>query len=204
MTQKTAPPDTLGTPARKPGSWVQTERKTHEAWAQLAIKKPRASALLHHLVASMGHQNAVVVSQRTLAKLLGAHERTVRRAVTDLVEGSWIQVVRIGAGKEAAYVVNDQVAWGQSRKQMNLSRFSATVIADRDEQTEATLTQDSLRKIPTLYPGEKQLPSGPGEEPPSQPHLDHMEPDLPAIVRDEDGREWEVDQLTGEMQLRIE
>ncbi|MDS0871496.1 hypothetical protein, partial [Escherichia coli] len=57
MTQMTAPPDKLGAPARnKPGHWVQTERKAHEAWANLIAKKPRAAMLLHHLVAQMGHQ----------------------------------------------------------------------------------------------------------------------------------------------------
>jgi len=29
--------------------------------------------------------------------------------------------------------------------------------------------------------------------------LEGMEPDLPAIMRDDDGREWQVDQQTGEV-----
>lgn len=182
MTQMTAPPDKLGAPARnKPGTWVQTERKAHEAWAGLIARKPRAAMLLHHLVAQMGHQNAVVISQKTLAKLLGVNERTVRRAVADLVEERWIQVVRLGRGKEAAYVVNDRVAWGQPRDQLRLSVFSAAVVADFDDQDEALLGHGDLRRIPTLYPGEQQLPTGPGEEPPSQPALDGLEPDLPHI-----------------------
>ena len=103
MTQMTAPPDKLGAPAKnKPGTWVQTERKAHEAWANLIAQKPRAAMLLHHLVAQMGHQNAVVVSQKTLAKLMGIHERTVRRAVADLVEDRWIAVIRIGSGNKPA------------------------------------------------------------------------------------------------------
>ena len=39
-----------------------------------------------------------------------------------------------------------------------------------------------LRRIPTLYPGEQQLPTGPGEEPPSQPSIPGLEPDLPALT----------------------
>lgn len=187
MTRMTAPPDIIGVPAKnKPGHWVQTERKAHEAWAGLIARKPRAAMLLHHLVAQMGHQNAVVVSQKTLAKLLGVNERTVRRAVTDLVEERWIQVVRLGRGKEAAYVVNSRVAWGQPRDQLRLSVFSATVIADFDDQDEALLGHGDLRRIPTLYPGEQQLPTGPGEEPPSQPVIPGMEPDLPALTEAEE------------------
>jgi hypothetical protein len=178
----TAPPDKVGVPARnKPGHWVQTERKAHEAWAGLIARKPRAAELLHHLVAQMGHQNAVVIPQAVLAKLMNRSVDTVQRAVKDLVAERWIQVVRLGRGKEAAYVVNDRVAWGQPRDQLHLSVFSATVIADFGDQDEALLGHGDLRRIPTLYPGEQQLPTGPGEEPPSQPLIPGLEPDLPAL-----------------------
>lgn len=173
----------LGTPAKnKPGQWVQTERKAHEAWARLIARKPRAAELLHHLVAQMSHQNAVVIPQRVLAKLMGRSLDTVQRAVSDLVAERWIQVIRIGKGKEAAYVVNDRVAWGQPRDQLTLSVFSATVVADIDDQDTATLEHSELRRIPALYPGERQLPFGAGEPPPSQPALPGMEPDLPTLI----------------------
>jgi DNA-binding transcriptional regulator YhcF (GntR family) len=175
----------VGTPvSHKTGQWVQTERKAHEAWAGLIARKPRAAQLLHHLVAQMGHQNAVVVSQGVLAKLMGCSVETVKRAVRDLSSEGWMQVVRIGKGKEAAYVVNDRVAWGQPRDQLRLSTFSATVIADIDDQEPETLEHRDLRRIPTLYPGEQQLPSGPGLAPPSQPIFDGLEPDLPALTGD--------------------
>lgn len=173
-------PEELGVPIQhKPGQWVQTERKAHEAWANLIARKPRAAELLHHLVAQMGHQNAVVVPQGVLAKLMGRSLDTVQRAVRDLVAERWIQVVRIGKGKEAAYVVNDRVAWGQPRDQLRLSVFSATVIADLADQDTASLDHVDLRRIPALFPGERQLPMGDGEPPPSQPSLDGLEPDLP-------------------------
>jgi len=185
MTRMSAPPD-LGTPAKhKPGQWVQTERKTHEAWANLVMRKPRAAALAHHLVAQMGHQNAVVISQTVLAKLIGCSLRTIQYAIADLVTEKWIQVVRLGKGKEVAYVVSDRVAWGQSRDQLRLSVFSAVVVADYDDQDNATLDHADLRRIPTLYPGERQLPTGPGEDPPSQPCIPGMEPDLPALTESE-------------------
>jgi len=171
----------IGTPAKnKIGQWVQTERKAHEAWANLIGRKPRAAMLLHHLVAQMGHQNAVVVPQKVLAKLMKCSQETVKRAVADLVAERWVQVVKLnGPGTVNAYVVNDRVAWGQPRDQLRLSAFSATVVADHDDQDATTLDHTDLRRIPTLYPGEQQLPSGPHEDPPSQPCLPDMEPDLP-------------------------
>ena len=205
MTRMPAPPDKVGVPARnKPGHWVQTERKAHEAWARLIARKPRAAELLHHLVAQMGHQNAVVIPQAVLAKLMNRSVDTVQRAVKDLVAGGWIQVVRLGRGKEAAYVVNDRVAWGQPRDQLRLSVLSASVVADFDDQDEALLGHGDLRRIPTLYPGELQLPTGPGEEPPSQPALDGLEPDLPHIDPDTGEIHGYQDELEARGQGRLE
>lgn len=194
----------IGVPAgNKPGQWVQTERKAHEAWANLISRKPSAAMLLHHLVAQMGHQNAVVVPQKVLAKLMGRSIDTVQRALRDLEAERWIQVVKMnGPGTVAAYVVNDRVAFQGRRENMRFSLFSATVVADAEDQDPLTLEHSDLRRIPTLFPGERQLPAGPGEDPPSQPSIPGMEPDLPAIVC-ADGREWEVDRATGEMQGRL-
>ena len=190
MTRMAAPLDKMGVPARnKPGRWVQTERKAHEAWAGLIARKPRAAELLHHLVAQMGHQNAVVIPQAVLAKLMNRSVDTVQRAVKDLVSERWIQVVRVGRGKEAAYVVNDRVAWGQPRDQLRLSVFSAAVVVDLDDQDEAMLGHGDLRRIPTLYPGEQQLPTGPGEDPPTQPSITGLEPDMPHIDLEQHGQQ---------------
>lgn len=185
MRRNSAPPE-VGTPAKhKPGQWVQVERKASEAWARLCVKKPSAAAVLHHLVANMGHQNAVVIPQKVLAKLIGVSDRTIRTAIADLVAERWISVVKLnGPGTVAAYVVNDRVAWGQRRDQLCLSVFSATIVADRDDQDEILLGHADLRRIPTLYPGEQQLPTGPGEDPPSQPNLPGMEQDLPSLEQD--------------------
>lgn len=166
--------------------WVQTERKAHEVWAKFTLQKPTASALMHYMCAYMGDQNALVISQAVLAKRLGVSTRTVATAISDLAASQWIQVVRLGKGKECAYVVNDRVAWDKPRSKLNLSLFSAQVVADADDQDE--LEGPDLKRIPVLFPGERQLPTGPGEDPPSQPALEGMETDLPHI-----------DQQTGEI-----
>lgn len=170
-------------PASAKSTWVQTDRAAHEAWARLAVKKPRAAALLHFLVANMEHQNAVVASQSLLAKALGCSVRTVQYAMRDLVSDRWIQVVKLnGPGTAAAYVVNSRVAWAQPRDQLRLSIFSATVLADYADQDEIALGHGDLRRIPALFPGEQQLPTGGGEPPPSQPSIEGLEPDLPALL----------------------
>lgn len=171
------------------GHWVQTEREAHEAWANLMRKSPRAAELLHLLVARIGDHNAVVVSQKTLASLMERNTRTVKRAVRDLVEGNWIEVRQLGeTGSVNAYVINDRVAWQGHRENMRYSLFSAAVVVSDQEQPDiASLgAQEPLRELPSLFPGERQLPTGQGLPPPSQPPFPGMEPDLPAKTVRED------------------
>lgn len=182
------------------GSWVQTERAGHEAWARLGIRSPIASAILHTLVARMGNQNAVVISQKTLAGLIGVTDRSVRSAVQLLTAERWMQVVRLnGPGTVCAYVVNSAVAWGEKREKLSLSVFSANVVADAEDQFSIDHTE--LRQIPTLFAGERQLPTGPGEAPPSQPSIEGLEPDLPSIQAELEARgQMRIDPDTGEIQ----
>lgn len=172
------PPKQIGTPANYGrNTWVQTERKAHEQWAALTVRSPRAAAIMHLLVANMGHQNAVVISQKTLAKMSGYHVNTVARALSDLEADHWIQIVQIGAsGTVNAYVVNSNIAWGESRDQMHrLSVFHATVVADAAEQPEGRIGRGDLRILPIIHPPEEAMPHGEGE-PGAQIALPGFEP----------------------------
>lgn len=198
-------------PKRRNQTWVQTERAAHEAWARLIARAPLAARLMHVLVAHMdAGTNAVVASQTTLGELMAepgqkpVHRNTVRKAIATLEKERWIEVVRIGGkGGALAYVINERVAWAQARNKKRYAAFSARVLASETEQTEALEGRPELRQVPVLLRGEHQLPAGDGEEPPSQPCFDGMEPDLPAVVHDADGVAWEVDPETGELQKLI-
>lgn len=167
----------------KGGNWVQTERAAHEAWGALIGKAPKAAQLMHVLVARVGPHNAVVVSQNTLMKLTRASRRTVQRALAVLVEDRWIEVRQVGQnGTVNAYIVNDRVAWTGKREGIRYSLFSAAVVLSDEEQPDCEQlgNQEPLRKVPSLFHGERQLPSGDGLPPPSEPTLPGLEPDLPA------------------------
>lgn len=167
---------------RQVGSWVQTERAAHEAWAKLIRKSPKAAELMHLITARIGENNAVVMSIPTIMQLMDASRPTVVRAIKLLREDNWVQTVQIGgSGTANAYVVNDRVAWTGKREGIRFSLFSATVIVSSDEQPVDFEKANSqpLRPILSLLPSEQQLPSGDGLPPPSQPFLDGLEPDLP-------------------------
>lgn len=176
--------------APRPGTWVQTDRASHEAWAALSVRNPKAGALLHVLAARVGDHNAVVVSQPALAKIMGCSKETIKRAVAELRAGGWIEVRQLGpTGSVNAYVLNDRVVWHGSRENRRYSHFSATVVVDAAEQPDqAELgNQPPLTQLPRMYPGEQQLPTGPGLPPPVEPALPGFEQDLPAPVDQRSG-----------------
>ena len=170
------------------GSWVQTERSAHEAWAALISKSPKAAQLMHILTARIGDQNAVVISQKILQKLMGVRSvTTVKTALKTLEEDRWIEARQIGQnGTVNAYIINDRVAWTKGRDGLRYSLFSAAVVLSEEEQPDRQNlgSQEHLRRLPSLFRDEKQLPSGLGLPPPSQPFFDNMEPDLPAAERE--------------------
>jgi hypothetical protein len=170
---------------KRGGSWVQTERAAHERWAELSSEYPRASSVLHVIVAHMEQgSNALVASHALLAARCACSVATLKRALAVLAGRRWIQIVQIGpSGSVNAYVVNSRVAWSGSRKGLRQAAFSATVLAAEHEQPSRVFIDDGimLNQLPALWPGERQLPSGPGLPPPSEPSLPGLEPDLPAL-----------------------
>lgn len=185
-------------PARSPRNpvvWVQTDRRTHEAWAILIRKHPTAASLAHLLVACMDDgTNSLVVAQSTLAAMMQCSVDTVARALAVLEKGCWVQRVRLGKGREAAYVVNSRVAWTLSRKKLHMARFTATVVAAATaEEAAAQAAAPPLRKLAVLRrPGDRagtrQMPAGAGLEPVSQPGLDGVAP--PDLPMSDDLADW--------------
>lgn len=191
----------MALPAQKPkGNWVQTDRSSHEAWASLTRKSPLAAQVMHLLAARVGDHNAVVISQGTLAQLAGASRRGVQNAIAILERERWIELRQIGdRGTVNAHVINDRVVWSGARDGLRTSLFSAVVILSDNEQPdrEDLGSQQPLRRVPRLFPNERQLPAGEGEPPPSEPSLPGMEPDLPAMIEPVDREPMDEAQSIG-------
>ena len=69
------------------------------------------------------------------------------------IPGKIFYVIQIGAaGSVNAYVVNSNVAWGESRDQIcRLSVFHAIVIADAADQPKGHLGRGDLRILPVIH-----------------------------------------------------
>lgn len=142
---------------------------------RLIAKEPTAARVLNHLIrlTEPGSGGVVIISRATLGKMLGVSDPTVGRAIRVLVEGSWIQRMRVGGAY--ALAVNRSVAWTGPRGNMEHAVFSAVVVASRDEQSADALASPDLRRVPTISPGEMVIPIG-GVEPPAQELIPGTEP----------------------------
>ena len=181
MVQK-SPELALASPAT--GTWVQVDRKAMEQWGKLAVSSPLAAGLLMTMTSKMGRHNALIASQKTLAELMGCTDRSIRTALSTLKAGQWIDIRQIGqTGSVNAYIINKRVAWSGKRDGMRYALFSAAVLLSEAEQPDKESLDDQLGlfQFPTQLPGEQQLPTGPGLEPPSEPMMPGLEPDIPAL-----------------------
>lgn len=144
-------------PTRPPASFVQIEREALLPWERLIATDAVAARLMMLLLSRMNRRNAIVISQATLAKMLKVATRTVQRALRLLRESHWIQQVKVG--NMTVLVVNHAVAWSDSRElRGRFSAFEALVVADADEQDEATLAMAGpLNTVPFVIPPEVAL-----------------------------------------------
>ena len=142
----------------------------------LMQKDMQAARLVMSLIRLMepGSGGVVVISRAAIGELLGVSLPTVQRALKTLVEGGWVQRIKIGGAY--ALAINKTVAWVGPRGQMDHAVFNATVVASRSEQDAYALEPGELKQIPIAHPEEAVLPVGVEPDPPSQPGLDGVPP----------------------------
>ena len=191
----------MGAPITQSAHFAMIELAALEGLHGLMKSSPKAAELIVCLVRRMspGSGGVVLASRETMRELLNCSMPTVDRALKVLIEDGWVQRIRIGGAH--ALAINSRVAWIGPRGELQHAVFGATVIASRSEQDAIALNPPPIRELPILQQGEMAVPVGEGVQPPSQQLLGGIEP--PTVILDEQGREWDVDPATGELQARI-
>lgn len=142
-------------------TFVQMERDSLAAMAELIRRSPTAARALSLLCSMMDKTNAVAISHQLLADRLECSLATIKRSLELLVDDNWIEVWRIGkSGTVNAYVVNSRVAWADKRDNKQHAIFAAQVIVDRADTPESQQRKAPLRKIPIIFPPEMALLTG--------------------------------------------
>jgi len=158
--------------------FVQVTRGYLSEMRKLQDKSPMALSVLLFLTERMTRQNAIVISQPTLAEILGCNPSSIYRAINLLRSENWVQVVKIG--QTNGYLVNSKVVW-RSHQEKRYGYFNAEVIASETEQNQTIeeLEQQSLKHIPNVRVGEMMISDGANLPPPDQKDL--IDPDFDVV-----------------------
>jgi hypothetical protein len=153
-----------------PNDFVQVTRGHLRDLRELAKRSPASWHVFMLLTERMNRGNAIVVSQTTMAKILGYTRPTVNIAIKLLETERWLQVVKVGQAN--AYVLNSKVVWrdvGGKR----FAGFYAEVLVSEEEQGRPIEDWDNieLRQVPLLGENEHPLLDDAPLPPPDQADL---------------------------------
>lgn len=158
-------------PIRKdPADFVQITRGYLQDMRELSRRSPAAHQILWLLTERMNRTNAVVMSQATMAQILGYSASTIKRGVALLKTERWVQTVNIGTAN--GYIVNSKVLW-RDKGGKRYASFFAEVVISADEQSRPVEEWDNieLRQMPILRPNEQPLVDNGPLPPPDQQDL---------------------------------
>jgi DNA-binding MarR family transcriptional regulator len=120
---------------KKNHNFVQLYRDQLLQLRKLTHKNKTALSVLLLLVEKMDKQNALIISQNTLMKILGKSRQTISKSIKVLKEGNFINIVKVGTAN--AYIINANVFWQNSQIMKDrTATFTATVFAVKNEQEE--------------------------------------------------------------------
>ena len=128
--------------------WAQLNLEQTGKLMNLALKHPKAHAILYFLIDQMDEYNAVMCSYQVLQEYLNTSRQTLSKNIKVLKDKGFIAVLKSGTSN--VYAVNDSVywkSWGNNRK---YSKFPANVILSLSEQEEAVKLKNIKHKEITI------------------------------------------------------
>ena len=114
--------------------WTQFNNEHTKELMMLAVKHPKAHAILYFLVDQMDSYNACVCSTKVMEEVLGVSRQTISKNIKILKDLGFLAVLK--SGNTNVYAINDKVywkSWGNNRK---YSKFPANVVLGMSEQDE--------------------------------------------------------------------
>lgn len=128
--------------------WTQFNLEHTEELIRLAIKHPKAHAILYFLVDQMDEHNAVMCSYQVLQEVLGISKPTITRSVKVLKEAGFLAVLKSGTSN--VYAINDSVYWKSWGNKKKYSKFPANVVlsmTEQDEDYKKNFETDKLKSV---------------------------------------------------------
>ena len=114
------------------GRWTQYNNEHTKEMMWLALKHPKAHAILLFLVDQMDTFNAVMCSYKVLQEVLGVSDATIKRNLKVLKDNGYIAILKSGTSN--VYAINDSVYWKSWANKKQYSKFPANVVLSLSEQ----------------------------------------------------------------------
>jgi DNA-binding transcriptional ArsR family regulator len=112
--------------------WTQYNNERTREMMWLALKYPKAHAILLFLVDQMDNYNAVMCSYQVLQEVLEVSKATVQRNIQVLKDNGYIAVLKSGTSN--VYAINDTVYWKSWGNNLKYSKFPANIVLALTEQ----------------------------------------------------------------------
>ena len=114
--------------------WTQFNNEHTKELMWLAIKHPKAHAILYFLIDQMDEYNAVMCSYKVLEEVLGVGHATIARNLKVLKENGFIAILKSGTSN--VFTINDSIYWKSWGNNKKYSKFPANVVLALSEQEE--------------------------------------------------------------------
>lgn len=131
--------------------WTQFNNEHTKELMMLAIKYPKAHAILYFLVDQMDNYNACICSTTVMQEVLGVSRQTISKNIKTLKELGFLAVLK--SGNANVYTINDKVYWKSWGNNRQYSKFPANVVlalSEQDEQYQISfndLKSEKVKKI---------------------------------------------------------
>lgn len=112
--------------------WTQYNNEHTKEMMWLALKHPKAHAILLFLVDQMDNFNAVMCSYQVLQEVIDVSAETIRKNIKVLKDNGYIAVLKSGTSN--VYAINDSVYWKSWGNKKQYSKFPANVVLALSEQ----------------------------------------------------------------------
>jgi len=112
--------------------WTQFNNEHTKELIWLAIKYPKASAILLFLIDQMDEYNAVMCSYKVLEELLDVGHATIARNLKILKDSGFIVILKSGSSN--VFAINDKVYWKSWWNNRKYFKFPANVVLALSEQ----------------------------------------------------------------------
>lgn len=114
--------------------WTQFNNEHTKELMMLAIKYPKAHAILYFLVDQMDNYNACICSATVMQEVLGVSRQTISKNIKTLKDLGFLAVLK--SGNANVYTINDKVYWKSWGNNRQYSKFPANVVLAMSEQEE--------------------------------------------------------------------